>query len=94
MSQSVKTNLLLFHLDFSQTILIKFSDEQGERFYQELDDIEQRFQGKNKINMSAYYCRICRSLEREIEDKFYKRETSFRNSLELLIFMIGKSKFD
>ncbi|GBL80254.1 hypothetical protein AVEN_92190-1 [Araneus ventricosus] len=42
-----------------------FPEEQGERFHQDVRDIERRYQGRWYVNMLAYYCWI---LMRETED--------------------------
>lgn len=67
---SIKIHFLHSHLDFFPENLGKFSDEQGERFHQELASIEQRFLGKSKIRMIADYCW---SLKRNTDDSSYKR---------------------
>lgn len=70
---SIKIHFLHSHLDFFPENLGKFSDEQGERFHQEMASIEQRFHGKNKIHMLADYCW---SLKRETSDSSLKRRRS------------------
>lgn len=46
---SIKVHFLHSHLDFFPENLGKFSDEQGERFHQEMAAMEKRFNGKNPL---------------------------------------------
>lgn len=68
---SIKIHFLKSHLNFFPNNLGQFSDEQGEKFHQELSQIEKRFEGKNRIRMLANYCW---SLKRETDDSSYKRK--------------------
>lgn len=70
---SIKIHFLHSHLDFFPENLGKLSDEQGERFHQEISAIETRFVGKSQIRMLANYCW---SLKRETNDAVYKRRRS------------------
>ncbi|GBN66764.1 hypothetical protein AVEN_52333-1 [Araneus ventricosus] len=44
---------------------LPYSEEQGERFRQDIRDVERRYQGKWDVNMLADYCWM---LRRETED--------------------------
>ena len=63
---AIKFHFLHWYWDFFEENLGKMSDEQGERFHQEVGAIEKRFQGKSCINMLDDYCW---SLKRETSDE-------------------------
>jgi len=68
---NVKLHFLDSHLNYFPENLGDYSEEQGERFHQDLKEIEKRYQGKWDINMMADYCWL---LKREIEpDRGSKR---------------------
>lgn len=73
---SIKIHFLHSHLDFFPENLGQFSDEQGERFHQEILTIEKRFEGKSQVRMLANYCW---SLIRESDDLSYKRKRSTKH---------------
>ncbi|KYN17742.1 hypothetical protein ALC57_09970, partial [Trachymyrmex cornetzi] len=75
-NMSIKIHFLHSHLDFFPENLGQMSDEQGERFHQEIRTIEERFQGKSSINMLADYCW---SLIRETNDEVYSRKRSSKH---------------
>lgn len=68
---SIKIHFLHGHLDFFPENLGQFSDEQGERFHQEILQMEKRFDGKSHIRMMANYCW---SLKREADGSLNKRK--------------------
>ena len=68
-NMSIKIHFLHSHLDFFPDNLGQFSDEQGERFHQEISAIKKRFAGKNQIKMRANYC----------DDSSYKRKRSSKH---------------
>lgn len=68
---SVKVHLLHSHLSFFPQNLGDVSDETGERFHQEISEMEQRYQGRWSSAMLADYCW---SLCRDNPDAEYKRE--------------------
>ena len=70
-NMSIKIHFLHSHLNFFPDNLGQLSDEQGERFHQEMASIEKRIDGKNKINMLANYCW---SLKRETDDDQFKEK--------------------
>ncbi|GBM13695.1 hypothetical protein AVEN_148213-1 [Araneus ventricosus] len=49
---------------------LPYSEEQDERFHQDVRDIERRYQGRWDVNMLADYCWM---LRRETEDSKRKR---------------------
>lgn len=73
---SIKIHFLHSHLDFFPVNLGQFSDEQGERFHQEMLVIEKRFEGKSEIRMMANFCW---SLQRDTSDLTYKRSRSSKH---------------
>ncbi|KYN01405.1 hypothetical protein ALC62_07798 [Cyphomyrmex costatus] len=75
-NMSIKIHFLHSHLDFFPENLGQLSDEQGERFHQEIRTIEERFHGKSSINMLADYCW---SLIRETNDEMYSWKRSSKH---------------
>ena len=53
---SVKIHFLHCHLDYFPSNLGAFSEEQGERFHQDICEMERRNQGRWNVNMIADYC--------------------------------------
>jgi len=53
---SVKLHFLHSHLNFFPDNLGDISEEQGERFHQDIKDIEGRYQGRWDVSMLADYC--------------------------------------
>lgn len=53
---SVKIHFLNSHLDYFPANLGAFSEEQGERFHQDICEMERRYQGRWNVNMMADYC--------------------------------------
>lgn len=53
---SVKNHFLHNHLDFFPKNCGDVSDEQGERFHQDVAKIEERFKGKDGTHMMGEYC--------------------------------------
>jgi len=53
---SVKLHFLHSHLDFFPENLRAVSEEQGERFHQDIKDIERKYQGRWDVSMLAKYC--------------------------------------
>lgn len=72
-NMSIKIHFLHSHIDFFPNNLGHFSDEQGERFHQEISKMEKRFEGKNKIKMMSNYCW---TLKRDTSDDLFKRKRS------------------
>ena len=53
---SVKVHFLKNHLDYFPANLGELSEEQGERFHQEIKYFEQRYMGKHSKSVLADYC--------------------------------------
>lgn len=53
---SLKIHFLHSHLDFFPRNLGAVSDEQGERFHQDLRSMEKRYQGKLEPSLLGDYC--------------------------------------
>ena len=70
---SLKIHNLHSHLDFFPNKLGIVSDEHGERFYQEIMIMANRYQGKWSPTMLADYCW---NLMRDVLDATYKRKSS------------------
>lgn len=67
---SVKLHFLHSHLEYFPNNLGDYSEEQGERFHQDLKVMEKRYQGVWGVNMMADYCWM---LKRETENRGIKR---------------------
>lgn len=79
-SMNLKLHFLDSHIDHFPENLGDYSEEQGERFHQDISEMETRYQGNWNINMMADYCW---TLKRDIpkEDKKRKRNP-LRRSFE------------
>ena len=55
-NMSVKVHFLFSHLSSFPENLGSVSDEQGERFHQDIKIMEERYQGRWDVNMMADYC--------------------------------------
>ena len=53
---SIKLHFLYSHLDRFPESLVKLNDEQGKRFYQDISEMEVRYQGRWDAAMLADYC--------------------------------------
>ena len=69
---SIKVHFLFSHLDKFPDNLGAVSDEQGERFYQDLMAVEDRYQGRWDRHMLADYCW---SIKRDCPAMVYKRKS-------------------
>lgn len=75
---SLKVHFLHSHLDWFPENLGDYSDEQGERFHQDISEMEKRYQGRWDSHMMADYCW---SLKRDTQEE-HKRQgvrRSFKN---------------
>jgi hypothetical protein len=54
-NMSLKLHFIASHLDYFPQNLGTVSEEQGERFHQDLKDVERRYQGHWDVNMMADY---------------------------------------
>lgn len=72
--QSLKIHLLDSHLDFFPENLGDVSDEQGERFHQDIATMERRYQGRWDEGMMSDYCW---QLLRDNKDYAFNRKSTF-----------------
>lgn len=75
---SPKVHFMHQHLDFFKDNLGKISDEHGERFHQQVKNIENRFKGKEVANMLAEY--IWTTYEEEQDPALVETHVALRNS--------------
>jgi len=71
-NMSIKMHFLYSHLDKFPENLGDFSEEQGERFHQNIKEMERRYQGRWSITMMVDYCCM---LQRETH-YVYKRKST------------------
>lgn len=76
---SVKLHFLDSHLDYFPANLGAYSEEQGERFHQDICAMEGRYQGRWNVNMMADYCW---SLKRHTPGAAHKRKSLKRQFTE------------
>lgn len=76
---SVKLHFLDSHLDYFPANLGAYSEEQGERFHQDICAMESRYQGRWNVNMMADYCW---SLKRHNPGVVHKRKSLKRQFTE------------
>jgi len=69
---SLKINFLESHLDIFPENLGEVSDENGERFHQDILAMEKRYQGTWTSRMLAYYCW---TLKRDVPEDNYRRKS-------------------
>ncbi|GBM82223.1 hypothetical protein AVEN_93098-1 [Araneus ventricosus] len=74
-SISLKVHFLDSHLNYFPENLGAVSEEQGERFHQDIKEIERRHQGKWNVSMIADYCWM---LQRDNPWKVHKRKSDKR----------------
>jgi hypothetical protein len=77
-NMSIKVHYVHSHLDKFPDNCGDFSDEQGERFHQDLKVMEDRYQGRWDKRMLADYCW---SIKRDINDAHYDRKSRKRKFL-------------
>jgi len=77
---SVKMHFLSSHLDYFPANCGDYSEEQGERFHQDLRQMEERYQGYWDVNMLADYC-WC--LKRDLPNSTHRRKSLKRHFLSL-----------
>ena len=75
---SIKVHFLHNHLNRFPENLGDVSDEQGERFHQDIKTIEGRYQGRWDIKMMADYCW---NLKRDVPDSKHSRKSRKRRFL-------------
>ena len=77
-NMSIKVHFLHSHLDHFPENLGDLSEEQGERFHQDIQTMESRYQGRWDTHMMADYCW---NLQRDCLGKSYKRKSLKRSFL-------------
>jgi hypothetical protein len=70
---SLKVHFLDSHLDFFPENLGAVSDEHGERFHQDISNMEKWYQGKWSLSMLADYCW---TLKRDVSQVTYSRKST------------------
>ncbi|GBP97509.1 hypothetical protein EVAR_69749_1 [Eumeta japonica] len=73
---SLKIHFLNSHLDYFPENLGDVSEEQGERFHQDIKVMEKRYQGRWNTNMMGDYCW---SLHREVQQATHRRKSYTRS---------------
>jgi hypothetical protein len=68
---NLKLHFLHSHIDYFPENLGDFSEEQGERFHQDISEMEKRYQGRWDVNTVADFCR---TLKREANQNTRKRK--------------------
>ena len=82
---SLKVHMLDFHLEKFKENMGRYSEEQGDRFYQDMLKFEQRYQGQYTERMMGEYIW---NVVREIEDEGQRREREKHISNNFLPFML------
>jgi len=70
-NMNLKLHFLDSHIDYFPINLGAYSEEQGERFHQDIKEMERRYQGRWNVNMMADFCW---NLKRETEKRGVKRK--------------------
>jgi hypothetical protein len=70
---SLKVHFLDSHLDFFPENLGAVSDQHGERFHQDISNMEKRYQGKWSLSMLPDYCW---TLKRDVRQATYSRKST------------------
>ncbi|GBM23231.1 hypothetical protein AVEN_159904-1 [Araneus ventricosus] len=73
---SLKVHFLDSQLAYFPENLGEISEEQGERFHQDIKEMKRRYQGKRNLSMIADYCWI---LQRDNPCKVHKRKSDKRS---------------
>lgn len=71
-NMSIKMHFLNSHLEQFPANLGDVSDEQGERFHQDIKVMEDRYQGRWDVHMMADYCW---SIQRDCTGRRYSRQS-------------------
>ena len=77
-NMSIKLHFLHSHLDKFPENLGAVSDEQGERFHQDLKTMEERYQGRWDVHMMADYVW---TIKRDVPHLEHKKESKKRKFL-------------
>ena len=76
---SIKLHYLFSHLDYFPGNLDDVSEEQGERFHQDIRTMEERYQGRWDVHMMADYCW---TLIRDCTEQSHRRKSYKRTFLQ------------
>lgn len=82
---TIKMHTLICHLDIFKDSCGAYSDEQGERFHQDLKSNEQDYAGKD---MAKALGRYCWTLIRETDPTLHKRQAKYGNKTQF--FYVNK----
>ena len=77
---SIKLRYLFSHLDYFPKNLGDVSEEQGERFHQDIKIMEERYQGKWDAHIMSGYCW---TLIRDCTEQSYRRKSCKRTFLQM-----------
>ena len=77
---SIKLRYLFSHLDYFPKNLGDVSEEQGERFHQDIKIMEERYQGKWDAHIMSDYCW---TLIRDCTEQSYRRKSYKRTFLQM-----------
>jgi hypothetical protein len=72
----LKNSFFEFALGFFLENLGALSEEQGERFHQDINEMERRYQGRWNVNMMGDYCW---TLHRDIPETSHERNSNTRS---------------
>lgn len=86
---SLKVHFLHSHIEYFPENLGAYSEEQGERFHQDVRDIERRYQGRWNVSMLADYCWM---LKRETKETKEGNQKRVRRSIKEKKKMFHKEK--
>ena len=75
-NMSIKLHFLNSHIEYFPENLGAVSEEQGERFHQDLKELEDRYQGRWNSSMMADYCWL---LKRHNPNQEFKRKSLNRS---------------
>jgi hypothetical protein len=75
-NMSMKVHFLDSHLDYFPANLGAVSEEQGERFHQDIKEMERRYRGRWNVSMMADYCCM---LQREVPEGLHKQNWTKRS---------------
>jgi hypothetical protein len=75
-AMSLKAHFLNAHLDYFPENLGAVSEEYGERFHQDIKEMETRYQGRWNVNKLGDYCWL---LHRDDQHAKYKRKSTKRS---------------
>ena len=84
---SLKIHFMDSHVEYFPENLGNYSQEQGERFHQDIKVMEQRYQGRWNENMMSDYCWM---LQRDLPQN--KRKMPLRRSFESKRIRYNKNK--